>query len=307
MSAGPLSKVTVFNRLAGNRQVLLAEAYSIRFIGLTNGNLSLTGKMPIKYLLITVGKIIGFRHIVTPVVRGRKSFTRRWTGKAKQKDSENAQKRFAQEASDRKGVYSEQGEGAMKRERRTAQPGYLVHLLIPFALVFVLAVRSGAVEVGEKAPDFELRSTTGDKIRLSDFAGKKNVLIEFYIMDFNPGCEEAHQTRRLAYEEFQAKETEILGISVFNPYAQQAFAKTLDLPYPLLSDFPHLKTIKKYNVENQIGEITTAKRAYFIVDKQGVVRFKRIMTPFDVDGPYLENEALLHELDRINQKAASRR
>ena len=43
-----------------------------------------------------------------------------------------------------------------------------------------------ALEVGEKAPEFELQSTTGDKIRLSDFAGKKNVLVEFYGADFAP-------------------------------------------------------------------------------------------------------------------------
>jgi peroxiredoxin Q/BCP len=43
-----------------------------------------------------------------------------------------------------------------------------------------------ALEVGEKAPDFELQSTTGDKIRLSDFAGKKIVLVEFYGADFDP-------------------------------------------------------------------------------------------------------------------------
>jgi peroxiredoxin len=177
-----------------------------------------------------------------------------------------------------------------------------VQFLMALALVFLLPVVSGAVEVGEKAPDFVLRSTTGGKIRLSDFAGKKNVLIEFYVMDFHPGCEAAHQTRRLAYEDFQARETEILGISVFNPYAQQAFAETLDLPYPLLSDFPQLKTIKKYGVEQKIGNVPTAKRAYFIVDKQGVVRFKRIMTPFDMDGPYLQNEVLLSELEKINKK-----
>ena len=177
-----------------------------------------------------------------------------------------------------------------------------VQNLIPLVLVFVLPVVSTALEVGEKAPDFELRSTTGGKIKLSDFAGKKNVLIEFYVMDFYPGCQEAHQTRRDAYEKFQVHDTEVLGISAFSPYAQQAFAKTLDLPYPLLSDFPHLKTIKKYDVEQKIGDIPTAKRAYFIVDKQGVVRFKRIVSPFDVDGPYLQNDVLLSELEKINKR-----
>ncbi len=190
----------------------------------------------------------------------------------------------------------------MKERKCNIQAAWPVQLLTALVLVFVLPGVSAAVEVGQKAPDFELRSTTGGKIRLSDFAGKKNVLIEFYVMDFHPGCEAAHQTRRLAYEKFRARDTEILGISVFNPYAQQAFAETLDLPYPLLSDFPQLKTIKRYNVEQKIGKIPTAKRAYFIVDKQGVVRFKRIMTPFDMDGPYLQNEVLLSELEKINKK-----
>lgn len=46
---------------------------------------------------------------------------------------------------------------------------------------------AGAVEVGQKAPDFELRSTQGGKLTLNSFKGKKNVLIEFYVLDFTPG------------------------------------------------------------------------------------------------------------------------
>ncbi|MCZ6479358.1 MAG: redoxin domain-containing protein [candidate division NC10 bacterium] len=189
----------------------------------------------------------------------------------------------------------------MKGRKWNILAAWPVRLLTALVLGFVLPGVSAALEVGEKAPDFELRSTTGGKIRLSDFAGKKNVLIEFYIMDFHPGCEAAHRARGFGYEEFQDMDTEVLGISVFNPYAQQAFAKTLDLPYPLLSDFPHLKTIKKYGVEQKIGAISTAKQAYFIVDKQGIVRFKRIMTGFDEDGRYLQNDVLLSELEKINK------
>ncbi len=62
----------------------------------------------------------------------------------------------------------------------------LVPLLTSLALVFALPGMSAAVEVGEKAPDFELPSTTGGKIRLSDFVGKKNVVLEFYVLDFSP-------------------------------------------------------------------------------------------------------------------------
>lgn len=54
------------------------------------------------------------------------------------------------------------------------------------ALVIFLTGSASAVEVGQKAPDFELPSTKGDKLKLSSFLGKKSVLIEFYVLDFTP-------------------------------------------------------------------------------------------------------------------------
>ena len=57
-------------------------------------------------------------------------------------------------------------------------------LYIVFALAMIPTV--SGVEVGDKAPDFELASTQGGKLKLSSFQGKKNVLIEFYVLDFTP-------------------------------------------------------------------------------------------------------------------------
>ena len=96
-------------------------------------------------------------------------------------------------------------------------------------------------------------------------------------------------------------DTEILAITAFSPWSQQAWAKTMGLPFPLLSDFPSLETIKKYDVENQMGRVTTAKRAYFIVDKKGIVRFKRVMHPFNPEAPFLSNQVLFDELQKINK------
>jgi peroxiredoxin len=96
-------------------------------------------------------------------------------------------------------------------------------------------------------------------------------------------------------------DAEILAISVFSPFSQLAYAKTMDLPYPLLSDFPDAATIKQYGVEHQIGSVRTAKRSYFIVDKKGIVRFKRIMHPPNPDVPFLTNEVLFEELQKINK------
>jgi peroxiredoxin len=97
-------------------------------------------------------------------------------------------------------------------------------------------------------------------------------------------------------------ETEILGITAFSPWSQLAWAKTMGLPFPLLSDFPNLETIKNYEVETQMGSVTTAKRAYFIVDKKGIVRFKRIMHPFNPDAPFLPNQVLFDEVQKINKR-----
>lgn len=61
---------------------------------------------------------------------------------------------------------------------------FLMALVVP--LLFVFSGFAAALEVGDKAPDFDLTSTKGGKFKLSDFAGKRNVVIEFYVLDFSP-------------------------------------------------------------------------------------------------------------------------
>lgn len=70
--------------------------------------------------------------------------------------------------------------------RRTKQMRFLTMLGMLLAGVLVLAGVAAALEVGERAPDFALPSTTGEEISLSQFLGRKNVLIQFYKTDFNP-------------------------------------------------------------------------------------------------------------------------
>jgi len=65
---------------------------------------------------------------------------------------------------------------------------------------------------------------------------------------------------------------QILGISSNNPFSQKTFADSLKLPYPLLSDFPNLTTIKSYGGLTSDWTMTTAQRWFFLVDKQGIVR-----------------------------------
>src|SRR5262249_61227109 len=87
---------------------------------------------------------------------------------------------------------------------------------------------------------------------------------------------------------FRNLNVQVLGISADHPFAQKAFADSLQLPYPLLSDFPDLQVIRNYGVlwPQQIGPLrdgsvvvehapnTAARRAFFLVDQQGIVRGK---------------------------------
>jgi peroxiredoxin len=70
-------------------------------------------------------------------------------------------------------------------------------------------------------------------------------------------------------------DVQILGISADNPFSQQTFAESLNLPYPLLSDFVERKVIRAYGILNE--KIMTATRTFFLIDAQGVIRKKWVL------------------------------
>ena len=75
---------------------------------------------------------------------------------------------------------------------------------------------------------------------------------------------------------------QILGVSANNPFSQKTFADSLQLPFPLLSDFPDLKTIRSYGGLSQEFSLTIAQRYFFLVDLQGIVLGKWRGTSTDV-------------------------
>ena len=85
-----------------------------------------------------------------------------------------------------------------------------------------------------------------------------------------------------------------MGVSSNVRFSQQAFADFLKLNFPLVSDAPDMKTIDAYGV--LVPERKVAQRSYFIVDKQGIVRFKKVLAPKE---PLLTNEALLAEVAKL--------
>ena len=87
-----------------------------------------------------------------------------------------------------------------------------------------------------------------------------------------------------------------MGISSNVRFSQKAFADFLKLNFPLLSDAPDLKTIAAYGVLN--AERRLAQRSYFIVDKQGIVRFKRVLKQGE---PLLPNDELIEEVKKLSK------
>ncbi len=153
-------------------------------------------------------------------------------------------------------------------------------------------------EVGEKAPDFTLPDQDLKPRSLSEFRGKK-VVLAFYPGAFTSVCTKEMCTLRDSMNRFNELDAVVLGISVNDPFTQKAFAEANKLNFTLLSDY-NREVIKKYGVyhEDFIGlkGYTAAKRAVFILDKEGVIRYKWVSDDPTKEPDYGE---IVKELSKI--------
>jgi peroxiredoxin Q/BCP len=125
------------------------------------------------------------------------------------------------------------------------------------------------VKVGEKAPDFTLPSQMGDNVTLSEYQGKKNVVLYFYPKDETRGCTREACEFRDRYDIFTGLGAEVLGVSSDTLESHKSFATHHGLPFLLLSDEDG-KVRKLYGVPSTMGIIPG--RVTFIIDTKGVVR-----------------------------------
>lgn len=129
-----------------------------------------------------------------------------------------------------------------------------------------------AVEIGSKAPDFELKNQHGEVVKLSDFQGSKNVVLLFYPFSFTGVCTGELCALRDELPTFVNDDTQLLAVSCDSMFTQKVFAEREGLEYPVLSDFwPHGEVAKAYGVFNE--EKGCAVRGTFIIDKEGTVRW----------------------------------
>jgi peroxiredoxin Q/BCP len=125
------------------------------------------------------------------------------------------------------------------------------------------------VKVGDKAPDFTLSSQMGDSVTLSEYFGKKNIVLYFYPKDESPGCAKEACNFRDSYEELTSLGAEVIGISGQSIESHKSFAAHYGLPFILLSDSDG-RVRKLYGVSSTIGIIPG--RVTYVINKSGVVR-----------------------------------
>jgi|SRR5579863_5028990 len=127
-----------------------------------------------------------------------------------------------------------------------------------------------AISVGSPAPDFTLKDQTQAEVKLSDFKGKKNVVIVFYPLDWSPVCTNEHACFVNDMKRFEQLDAQVLGISVDSGWSHKAFAEKMGIKYPLLADFqPRGAVGDKFGVYMPDKGITG--RAIAIVDRSGTV------------------------------------
>src|SRR5579883_2861381 len=92
------------------------------------------------------------------------------------------------------------------------------------------------LKIGDRAPDFTLPSADGKEVKLSDFAGKKTIVLYFYPKDETPGCTAEACEFRDNHAQFQKAGAEVVGVSSDSVGSHERFAKHHGLPFTLLSD-----------------------------------------------------------------------
>jgi mycoredoxin-dependent peroxiredoxin len=126
------------------------------------------------------------------------------------------------------------------------------------------------IETGGRAPEFDLEVDDDTRVRLSDFRGRRNVLLVFHPFAFTPVCEEEARDLEENREAFESAETDVVLVSCDPAPARRAWKRELELTYTLASDFwPHGAAAKAYGVFNE--ESGAPIRGTFLIDKDGLV------------------------------------
>jgi thioredoxin-dependent peroxiredoxin len=135
-------------------------------------------------------------------------------------------------------------------------------------------IRSTYLKEGDTAPDFTFEDNNGKSVKLSEYGGRKNMIVYFYPKDFTSGCSTEATEFTEDYEEFRRNNVEILGISSDDMDSHIRFRQKFHIPYMLVSDPENLvsKLYGVYGTKKFMGkEYLGITRSTFLIDKKGKI------------------------------------
>lgn len=147
--------------------------------------------------------------------------------------------------------------------------------------------------IGDIAPDFTLLSTTGEMATLSYLRGKKNVLVAFFPLAFTSTCTEEVCAFSEDFDQFTGKGVEVIPISVDSNPTLKEYKNKYGLKVDLLSDFKR-EASRAYGVLHE--EKYYSNRAYFLIDREGVIRWAHIEDPPKMRR---QNSELFEQIQRL--------
>ena len=138
--------------------------------------------------------------------------------------------------------------------------------------LFMFGINSKAqLQVGDKAPAFNLSDQNGNVVNSQTIYGKQAVVIYFYPKDDTPGCTKEACSFRDSYQDFEDVGARVIGVSSDSPSSHKKFAEKYRLPFTLLSDREN-NLRKAFGVKADLFGLIPG-RVTFVVDKQGVIRY----------------------------------
>jgi len=137
-----------------------------------------------------------------------------------------------------------------------------------------------SIQIGQQAPDFSLFSSSKEKVTLSDFNGKKNVLILFFPQAFTGVCTTELCSVRDDIANYSNANAEILAISVDSIFTLAKFKELQQLNFTMLSDFNKEISTSYHSIYDSFTDMNmkgVSKRSAFIVDKAGIIQYAEVL------------------------------
>jgi len=158
-----------------------------------------------------------------------------------------------------------------------------------------------SLKVGDKAPDFTLKSHLLENVTLSNYFGKANVVLLFFPFVNTATCEKELCSMRDGLAEYENLDAQILAVSVDSPFSQKLWADKNKFNFPLLSDF-NKEVCQSYGayydvfVPGKFDYKGVAKRSAFVIDKNGIIQYAEVLENAGEEPSYNNIKAALEKL-----------